>query len=305
VSRPGTRWYPASGTVNPACVLLVTVPPVLKISILSADALLLNGEPTDLDRLDHALAEAKAAGGLVYYYRENPPADPSAGAMEVLKLVVKHQLPVTLSTQPDFSDYVDANGVPHPRREAAAAPALRMPEVEPRPDIDAVFAQVRQTASRGNPRGIAVLTPERQLALVPMLPDTPAVKTMAANLAKLVPAAARRNIVGIGYTAPSSLSQPNDPNQSAPFFALLAGLCHVGHLVWVFEGHASALEAGCREGDVLIVDSGVRHLLPDGWQDTVAAVMRNANILVFNRTNAKLGVVKQVGARSDQLEFSA
>ena len=298
---------PLISTIHSGCVLLIIVPSVpVKISVLSSNALLLNGEPTDLQRLDQALAEAKSAGGLVYYYREMPPIDPSPEAMEVLKLVVKHQLPVTLSSKSDFSDYVDANGVPHPRREPVAAPsALRMPEVVPMANLDAVFAQVRNTAARAEPRGVAVLTPERRLAIVPTLPDTPAVRAMAANLNKLIPAETKRNIVGIGYTAESSLSQATDPHQSAPYFAFLAGLCRIGHSVWVFEGHASALEAGCREGDVLIVDSGVRPLLAAGWQDTVAAVMRNVNILVFDRANAKIGVLQQVGTRRDQLEFLA
>jgi hypothetical protein len=177
--------------------------------------------------------------------------------------------------------------------------------VQLRPDIDAVFAQLRQTASRTEARGVAVLTPERKLALVPSLPETPAVQTMAANLDKLIPAATRRNIVGIGYTATASLTQANDPNQSAPFFALLAGLCYIGHAVWVFEGHPSALEAGCRDGDVLIVDSGVRPSLAAGWTDTASAVMRNPNILVFDRASARLNVLKQVGAGGDRLVFQA
>jgi len=297
-------WYSCGGAAITGCALLVTVPPVpLKISALASDALLINNEPTDLEGLDRALAEAKAANAVVYYYREMATADASPKAMEVLKLVVKHQLPVTLSTKPDFSDYVDANGVPHPRRNIAPPPTLRMPEVAPRPDSEAVFAQLRQTASRTKPRGVAVLTPERHVAIVPTLPETPAVRTMAANLDKLIPAATNRNIAGIGYTVASSLTRANDPNQSAPFFTFLVGLCQIGHTVWVFEGHPSALEAGCRDADVLIVDSGVRHLLAPGWPDTVAAAMRNVNILVFERTTAKIGVLRQVGNRRDQLEF--
>lgn len=277
---------------------------LVRISILSSDDLLLDGQPTDLDRLDRALGEAKAGNGLVYYYRETPPADASPKAMEVLKLVVKHQLPVTLSTRPDFSDYVDDRGVPRPRRDAVKPPALRIPEVEPRPDIDAVFAQLRKTAAfQSTPRSVAVLTPERHLIRVPTPEETPAVATMAANLDRLIPAAAKRNIAAIGYTVASSFSHANDPNQSAPFFTLLAGLCYIGHPVWVFEGHPSALEAGCRDADVLIVDSAVRPALAQGWVETAAAVMRNVNILVFDRTNAKIAVLKQVGNRRDQLEF--
>lgn len=274
----------------------------LKISAFASDTLLLNGEPTDLDSLDQALTEAKAVNSVVYYYREAAAADASPKAMEVLNLAVKHQLPVTFSTKSDFSDYIDASGVPHPRRNLAVAPALTMPEVKPRPDIEAVFAQLRQTAARLNPRGVAVLTPERKVFIVPTPDETPAVRMMAANLDRLIPAATRRNITGIGCTLASAL-QANSANQLAPFFAILVGLCHIGHTVWVFEGHASALEAGCRETDMIILDSAARPLLAQGWMDTAAAVMRNVNILMFDRTNAKLVVLRQVGNRRDQVEF--
>jgi hypothetical protein len=288
---------------------------LLKISALASDALLLNGEPTDLDRLDQALAAAKAANAVVYYHRETPPAGASPKStevlnkatevlnMEVLKLVVKHQLPVTLSTRPDFSDYVDGNGVPHPRPDAATPPKLRMPEVSPQLEFAAIFAQLRQTAARTNPRGVAVWSAEGTLIVVPALPETPAVRTMAANLDRLIPAATRRNIVGLGYTGAGSFTQPNHPNQSPPFLAFLVGLCQIGHTVWVFAGHPAALEAGCRDADVLIVDSGVRPLLAPGWVDTASAVMRNVNILVFDRTNARIGVLQQIGNGRDRLEF--
>jgi hypothetical protein len=35
--------------------------------------------------------------------------------MEVLRLVLDHGLPISLSSKPDFSDYIDPSGVSHPR----------------------------------------------------------------------------------------------------------------------------------------------------------------------------------------------
>ena len=279
--------------------------PALKISVLASDDILLNGEATDLERLDPALAEAKSSNGLVYYYREMPPADPSPKAMEVLSLVVKHQLPVTLSTKPDFSDYVDAAGVPHPRKPPAAGPLGPIPEVAPLEKIEAFFAEVRTLAARETMRGVQVVTPDRKVLVVPTLARTGAVEKMMSNLEKLIPSSTKRKIAAIGHTEAASLNRPDHPKQSAPFFALLVGFCQIGHSVWAFEGHPSALEAGCRDADVLIVDSGVRPALEKDWVDRATGVMRNANVLVFDRTNARLVVLKQVGSRTDQLEFQA
>ena len=46
-------------------------------------------------------------------------------------------------------------------------------------------------------------------------------------------------------------------SKEIPFFGLLNGLVYVGHSVWLFDGRVSELEAGCREADVLIVNSKI------------------------------------------------
>jgi hypothetical protein len=89
---------------------------VARISALSSGQLLLNGQPVTLQALDRALAELKAQNGVVWYYRENAQAEPPAGAMQAIQLVVKYKLPISMSTKADFSDYVDPNGVSRPRK---------------------------------------------------------------------------------------------------------------------------------------------------------------------------------------------
>ena len=88
---------------------------VSKVSVLSSGNLLLNGVPSDLAQIEAELLKQKASGGSVWYYRENAQAEPPLEAMSVIALVTKHGLPVSMSTQPDFSDYVDGNGQIHAR----------------------------------------------------------------------------------------------------------------------------------------------------------------------------------------------
>lgn len=38
--------------------------------------------------------------GEVWYFRENPQAEPHSNAMAVVELVVKHRLPISMSTRP-------------------------------------------------------------------------------------------------------------------------------------------------------------------------------------------------------------
>jgi hypothetical protein len=90
--------------------------PVTRISALASGQILLNGQPTSLAALEIALAELKSQNGVVWYYRENARDEPPPEAMQAIQLVVKHGLPVSMSTKPDFSDVVDANGVSQPRK---------------------------------------------------------------------------------------------------------------------------------------------------------------------------------------------
>jgi hypothetical protein len=91
-------------------------PPHAKISALASGALLLNGQPADLASIEAEFKRLQAQHGEVWYHRDNPRAEPTRQAMSVIQLVIKYRLPITFSTKPDFSDYVDVStGRSHPR----------------------------------------------------------------------------------------------------------------------------------------------------------------------------------------------
>jgi hypothetical protein len=282
----------------------------LKISVLANGAILLDGQPADLEQLDAVLQRVKQNHGRVWYYRESAGAQPPAG-LAVIQRVVRHKLPISLSSKPDFSDWVDGKGVSHARAtEGAAAPGRspRMPEVSIRSDIQEVFARLRQTAAApGAAGGLAILKPDRTHLLMPRLAAAPSLETMAENMDRMVPRAVKRNIAVIAYTLfdPQGGAMPGlaEVSQAIPFLGILVGLSYIGHAVWVFEGHASALSAGCRQADVLIVDSAMRPLLPPSWDADAAAAMRNPNILVHDRATFQLAMIRQAGADGGALQF--
>src|ERR1019366_7807428 len=137
----------------------------LKIGVLASGPIRLDGQPADLERLDGALETAKQNHGQVWYYREAADAQPPPAGLAVIQRVVRHKLPISLSSKADFSDWVDGQGGPHPRGgEGAAARGAgpRMPEVSIRSDIQEVFARLRQTAAApGAEGGLAILKPDR------------------------------------------------------------------------------------------------------------------------------------------------
>jgi biopolymer transport protein ExbD len=84
---------------------------VLKVTVTANGEIALDGHPATLDQLSARLTELKQAGGEVWYYRENPSAEPHMNAMKVIELVADNRLSIQLSSKPDFSDYVDDKGV--------------------------------------------------------------------------------------------------------------------------------------------------------------------------------------------------
>ena len=88
---------------------------MIKIAVMQNGDIYADGRAVGLDRLPELLAEAKLRSKAAWFYREDLFGEPSAVAMEVLRLVLDHGLPISLSSKPDFSDYIDPGGVSHPR----------------------------------------------------------------------------------------------------------------------------------------------------------------------------------------------
>lgn len=94
----------------------VAAEPVAKVSVLSSGKILLDGKSTTLAALDAALSELAKSKGVVWYYRQAAQAaEPPAVSMQVIQLVIKHRLPISMSTKPDFSDAVGPDGQLHSR----------------------------------------------------------------------------------------------------------------------------------------------------------------------------------------------
>ena len=90
--------------------------PVVRVSVLASGKILLDGKESSLAEIRKAFEAATAKNGSVWYYRENAKAESPPQGMEVVKLVIDNKLPISLSSKPDFSDYIDENGQSHPRK---------------------------------------------------------------------------------------------------------------------------------------------------------------------------------------------
>jgi len=278
----------------------------LKVSVLADGTILLDGERATFEQLDTALAKVKEANGQVWYYREAAPGEPPPAAKQFIQRVLSLKVPVSLSNKPDFSTWVDAKGVAHPR----IASEIYMPQVESHRELDPYFAKVRATAAAKGPGdGLVIVRPDRTMLVLPRLAETAELKKMADGMKKMVPDTVQRNIAAIAFTVfepgPGGVAGLAEVGKAIPFLGMLVGLSYIGHAVWVFEGHASAIAAGCRDADILIVDSAMLPLLAKGWDAEAAAAMRSVNILVHNRANFTLGAIRKVGTDPSRFEFTS
>src|SRR5947208_2902204 len=143
----------------------------LKVSVLADGTILVEGQPATFEELDAALARVQAAKGQVWYYRQSAGGQPPPAAKRVVQRIVELKLSISLSSKPDFSDWVDGKGVSHPRN-APESPAaeIAMPAVAERADIEEVFASVRRTAAgSGASDGLVIVKPDRTHLVLPRL----------------------------------------------------------------------------------------------------------------------------------------
>jgi len=182
-------------------------------------------------------------------------------------------------------------GKPSPGR---GVPAAHMPTVRDRPDMttEQVFETARSAAAGKGPGGqqkrqLVLVTPDRQYMLIPCAPASSLSPDLVASAEKMLSSRVERNIAVIALTEfkPISLQAAA---QAVPFLGILMGFASIGHSVWIFEGHASALEAGCRDADVLIVDGGMVPHLTEEWEQVAAGAMRKPEIYVHDRATYSL-----------------
>jgi len=86
--------------------------PVLKVAVFTDGRLTVDGAASTIEALRDSLRSLSEKNGAVWYYREAGQQEPPPIGMEVMKAVVDARLPIRLSSRPDYSDAVGADGRP-------------------------------------------------------------------------------------------------------------------------------------------------------------------------------------------------
>ena len=267
----------------------------MKISVLTSGRILLDGREVNLSELEEALHQAKLNGAAVQYTRENPESEAPPEADAVMKLIAANRLRMALAEAPR------AEGGEVDREAVEREPA----EPIEFPGVDVFFAKVRRRAAAG--RGVSVVR-QRRHYILPSPAEGSLNPQMIEGVKAMVPSDQPRNIAAVA-AVDALAGDPGKPPtlheiaRHVPFFGLLMGLGYVGHVVWVFEASPATLTAGCEEADVLIVDSNAIAALPAAWPEDLGRVMRNANILIYDRSRQMVGAIRTAGEVPGKIEF--
>ena len=187
------------------------------------------------------------------------------------------------------------------------------PECHPAASWAESLDQARHHTWQGGQPRIVLIQPDQSLLLLPCMPLRAMTSAQLAQAYRIVPEGAVRNIAVIAPT--KLITDPTDASSSPvaaqlraagrtiPFFDLLLHLASAGNPMWIFDGRAEALEAGCRQADLLFIDSALAGELTLSVLDTAAKVMRSENIVVYHRDSCQLAFLRSVSHSQSRLEF--
>lgn len=127
---------------------------------------------------------------------------------------------------------------------------------------------------------------------------------MLADIRQIVPSEPKLAITVIGFNdvVKENALNPGQINGLIPFLGILVGMSYDGHNVVVFEGHPSALQAGCNNAELLIVDQRMTPLLQNDWVRAVSSVMKTPRILVFG-SDGSVAQIDPASPPAVQAEF--
>jgi hypothetical protein len=266
--------------------------PEINVRVLETGEIRVDGHEVSLDELAAALDAARLDGSVVHYSHDNPDLQKPPEVDPIMRMITQRRLRVSLDALP---------------RTAPAAEEKPESNVIQFPGIEMLFAKVRKHAAAN--RGVSLLRQDQKVYVLPAPLPGSINPQMEAGIKATVPSEQPRNIAAIA--APGALSGGDatkpptvqDISRQVPFFGFLVGLAYVGHAVWIFEASAAWMPAGCEDADLLVMDSHAVSALPQGWATDAGTIMRNPNILVFDRTRQKMGALRTAGEVPGRIEF--
>ncbi|MFN7994463.1 MAG: hypothetical protein U0Q18_12730 [Bryobacteraceae bacterium] len=176
-----------------------------------------------------------------------------------------------------------------------------------------VFDEARTRTRQGEQCRIVFVRHDQSLLCMPCIPRSGMTKEQLSQAHRVIPQGTVRNVAVIASTelaadpsdsqSPQVVAQLRAAGRSIPFFGLLLNLASAGNPLWIFDGGPEMIVPGCRNADLLFIDSALADRIPMKMLDEAAGVMRSANIAVYDRNSRKIALIRSLGGSMDKLVF--
>jgi hypothetical protein len=87
-----------------------TASKILKVAVYRDGKVVIDGAALSIEDAARHIGAAADSETSIFYYREAGEEEPHPNASKIIAAVVEAKLPISLSSEPDFSTYVDENG---------------------------------------------------------------------------------------------------------------------------------------------------------------------------------------------------
>ncbi|MCC6363319.1 MAG: hypothetical protein IT165_07315 [Bryobacterales bacterium] len=176
-----------------------------------------------------------------------------------------------------------------------------------------VLDGARRRASETKPPQIVLVKPDQSFLLFPCTPVSSMKPEQIAQAERITPGGIKRNIAVIAPT--ELIVEPADSarkplvaqflaaGRTIPFFGMLLNLASVGNPMWIFDGKTEALESGCRNADLLLIDGLLAGKIQMRALDRAAKAMRSENIVIYDRNAKRLHFLRHVSDSPERIAY--
>jgi hypothetical protein len=185
----------------------------------------------------------------------------------------------------------------------------RMPNVSPKRDIAACFAEARRvSANTSGYRWVVLIAPDGSLVKVLVPPPAEAdprlLRDSAATLSPEGEPTTGLTITAICCTAGIQARARSffQILELVPNLSYLVGIAALGNTVVGFEGRPGEMAVACTDVDVLIVDDGMVPFLQPDWAAVALEKLRQPLIIQFGRDGRLSRLTRLVGVEQPETD---
>lgn len=143
-------------------------------------------------------------------------------------------------------------------------------------------------------RYVVFVTPGRAIMPLPAAKPNSVSKEKLKPMRDILQTDRPLKITAISYTRLDAYLEDKTKTKCVPFLGFLLAFAYLGHDVLLFEGHPTALQAGVKESDFVLLDSAMLPFMQDDWAEVIFNSLNpNGRVRIHDREGYRLKTIVQ------------